>query len=512
MKKRIVLPFFVIMLMITSVLVSSAGITISNISNFVKLSDENDAELPEWIVDDSWSYSMDMTGGYGDNYISLTVSDLTYTVTEVQTDFYKLDMSGVFTGYVSLDVIPLSGNLKNGQITGTAYANKSTLAIESIEGFEIEFGIGISTYTMEGTILITYGNSLLKFPLNIGDSWLVDDILIDPQLTFKGAILNIDIKDLIKTLSNTDYIFLWAYYANCEKWDLVESFGKDYDALKLFTYAAEDQHNVWYAPSVGNIVKVETRGMHFGGTPEGYFGKYDLDVLLKSTTYDIRTASPDIPTDLGGDVELLIGRDGTYYASSTDPDNDMIRYIFDFGDGTIAGTETFYPSGTLVSITHTWDKGGEFNVKVKARDKSGAESAWSDPITVNVINNPPEIPDIPDGPATGQIRERSGPYTTSTTEPDGHEIYYQFDWDDGSMSSWIGPKNSGEPASASHTWRRRGGYGVRARAKDEYGATSDWSPPLEVSMPKAKSYTLLNNLFTRLSKILQYPIFEKLLN
>lgn len=45
------------------------------------------------------------------------------------------------------------------------------------------------------------------------------------------------------------------------------------------------------------------------------------------------------------------------------------------------------------------------------------------------------------------------PYVNSgsTTDPDGDQLYYLFDWDAGSDSGWVGPKNSGETASRLHT-------------------------------------------------------------
>ena len=92
----------------------------------------------------------------------------------------------------------------------------------------------------------------------------------------------------------------------------------------------------------------------------------------------------------------------------------------------------------------------------------------------------------------------------STVEPDGEDIYYKFDWDDGEMSEWLGPYQSGDLCSATHTWKKRGNYEIKVKAKDQNGAESDWSESLSISMPK-------NSIFTNFySKIVLDYIFKLL--
>lgn len=92
-----------------------------------------------------------------------------------------------------------------------------------------------------------------------------------------------------------------------------------------------------------------------------------------------------------------------------------------------------------------------------------------------------------DGPTNGKIGEEYS-YTALTWDPNGDNIYYWFDWDDGSNSGWIGPHNSGQTGSASHTWSTQGTYQVKVKAKDASGKESEWSDLLEVTMPKNKLY------------------------
>jgi hypothetical protein len=111
---------------------------------------------------------------------------------------------------------------------------------------------------------------------------------------------------------------------------------------------------------------------------------------------------------------------------------------------------------------------------------------FGDPsLAVGEESTPPEKPDVPQGPTkTGVNKEHI--YTTSTTDHDGDELYYLFDWGDGKYSGWVGLYNSGETAEASHTWTEQGDYEIRVKAKDDHGVQSEWSDPLPISMPKNK--------------------------
>jgi len=109
------------------------------------------------------------------------------------------------------------------------------------------------------------------------------------------------------------------------------------------------------------------------------------------------------------------------------------------------------------------------------------------PLVVNVTgggttppaNNPPNTPSRPSGPTSGNPGI-SYTYTTSTTDPDGDDVYYWFDWGDGKNSGWVGPYSSGETGSASHSWDTPGTYYVKVKAKDTKDAESKFSESLEV--------------------------------
>ena len=123
---------------------------------------------------------------------------------------------------------------------------------------------------------------------------------------------------------------------------------------------------------------------------------------------------------------------------------------------------------------------------------------------------PPVKPDAPDGPTSGSTGS-AYTYSASTTDPEGDKVHYLFDWGDGTYSSWIGPKSSGQTAEATHSWSSEGSFSVRVKAKDEHGVQSDWSPSLPISMPKTRQINnpLLIQILERLADI--FPILWNLL-
>ena len=85
---------------------------------------------------------------------------------------------------------------------------------------------------------------------------------------------------------------------------------------------------------------------------------------------------PDTPI-IDGPTEGTAGEQYTYEVCSTDPEGDDIVYCIDFGDDTGEVCVGPFPSGTCVSVDHTWTEEGAYTVKVKATDIYGAESDWA---------------------------------------------------------------------------------------------------------------------------------------
>jgi hypothetical protein len=112
---------------------------------------------------------------------------------------------------------------------------------------------------------------------------------------------------------------------------------------------------------------------------------------------------------------------------------------------------------------------------------------------------PPNKPDKPDGPNKGKPGKEYT-YCTVTTDPEGDDVYYWFDWGDGKNSGWVGPFPSGQIVCENHTWVKKGTYEIKVKAKNTIGLQSDWSDPLSVSMPRSK--TLFLNILEKFPRLL----------
>ncbi|MEO0068746.1 MAG: PKD domain-containing protein, partial [candidate division WOR-3 bacterium] len=104
-------------------------------------------------------------------------------------------------------------------------------------------------------------------------------------------------------------------------------------------------------------------------------------------------------------------------------------------------------------------------------------------------NTPPNIPQTPSGPSSGQINI-SYDFSTFATDPDGDSVSYQFDWGDGNQSNWSSFVPSGTSVTMSKSWSNAGTFYVKARAKDKQGAISDWSDTHQITISSGVTFKI----------------------
>jgi len=105
----------------------------------------------------------------------------------------------------------------------------------------------------------------------------------------------------------------------------------------------------------------------------------------------------------------------------------------------------------------------------------------SDPEDDIEENNPPASPLALSGPTFVEMGVEYG-YAVSTTDSDGDQIRYRFDWGDGTLSEWSELVDSGVATSLYHSWMDVDTYQVRAIAQDEHGLNGSWSALLNVTV------------------------------
>jgi outer membrane protein assembly factor BamB len=108
-----------------------------------------------------------------------------------------------------------------------------------------------------------------------------------------------------------------------------------------------------------------------------YFTAYDVGKYPRIYAFDVVDNQSPIRPHINGASSGKIGHIYTYNISSTDPESQNICYYIDWDDGTNSGWIGPYPSGENITINHTWNNRGTYNIRVKARDSYGHESSWT---------------------------------------------------------------------------------------------------------------------------------------
>ncbi len=225
--------------------------------------------------------------------------------------------------------------------------------------------------------------------------------------------------------------------------------------------------------------------------------KDNNNISFWSHAHPISIASnnpPSIPSKVNGPEIGIEGRLYHFTTSTKDPDQDSISYQFDWGDGDTSNWSEFLPSDTIISMAKAWSIQGTFLIRARAKDKKDALSDWSEAHTINIgYNNPPETPSILTGPSIGYVGFEYD-FTTSTNDPNGDSIAYQFDWGDGDTSNWSNFVRSGIPIMMSKTWFIPNTYNLKTRAKDKNGLMSGWSDlhPIQIDTIDFPSRILVN--------------------
>jgi glutaredoxin len=199
---------------------------------------------------------------------------------------------------------------------------------------------------------------------------------------------------------------------------------------------------------------------------------------------------------------FIVGGTGPYTPSNPDPKDgatgvDVQKHLSWTGGGSQGTTITYdvhfgttnppplvvhnqstttYNPGTMNYLTKyywqivAWDQD----------DNTVAGPVWSF-TTLQNPNHPPTAPTIT-GPAKGKPNTMYK-FTFTSTDPDTPDsVWMLVDWGDNTTTDWVGPHASGAMFIISHQWATKGTFTIKAKAKDDHGAESDWAA-LPVKMP-----------------------------
>jgi outer membrane protein assembly factor BamB len=151
-----------------------------------------------------------------------------------------------------------------------------------------------------------------------------------------------------------------------------------------------DWYGNFYSFSSDGILKWKLKvgdGIHgsasIGEDGTVYFASWDSYLYA----IEIMDNQGPVKPTIDGTQNGSIYKSYTFTATTTDPDDDKISYLFDWGDETISVWTLPLISGNTVQRNHIWTDEGTYMVRVKAKDIHGAMSPWSDPLTVTMPRN-----------------------------------------------------------------------------------------------------------------------------
>jgi outer membrane protein assembly factor BamB len=164
-----------------------------------------------------------------------------------------------------------------------------------------------------------------------------------------------------------------------------------------------------------------------------------------------------------------------YSTFTTDPNQDSVLYVFDWGDKTADTTGLLQP-GDTASASHRWPDTGSYAIRARARNAKGYWSGWSDKLNVTVtVNHPPEPPLKPTHSGIDSVGLPIA-FTTSATDEDGDSVRIRYFFSEGQVSGFSPNLASGMAYTDTVIYSQNGWKVIYAGATDGTD-TSDWSAP-----------------------------------
>jgi PKD repeat protein len=200
-------------------------------------------------------------------------------------------------------------------------------------------------------------------------------------------------------------------------------------------------------------------------------GTYRVQLLVTDDDGNSDTVSQDI--SIGDNKNPVASftfsptsprRDEPVYFNATDsydPEGDTLTYSWDFGDGT---------GGSGSMPNHTYTNTGTFTVHLQVTDSIGASNSTTRSVTVSADQSPTaSFVYSPSNPSAGEDVFFNA---TASSDPEGGQLTYAWDFGDGSNST---------AETVTHAYTTAGTYTVVLEVTDDKGNTSSISKTITVS-------------------------------
>ncbi len=281
--------------------------------------------------------------------------------------------------------------------------------------------------------------------------------------------------------------------SNCAAWykDLDEAYCNWTDAYNEDNYTVEyslDDGN-WQTDNVYAANTTQSTPIFIGPDHKMVFRVRSTKSTLysdwsqSSATYTTPKAPTNIGTTLSSSNVDINWTDQSSYETGFVVERSIDNSSFERIATLPAGSTSYTDANVERNHNYTYKVGSFVNLS----SQNISLYNYSSNATIFVPpNSPPNTPSTPSGPTSGYT-DTTYTFSTSTTDPDGDQVSYYWDWGDGTYTGWTSYTSSGSTVSASHSWSSTGTYYIKVKAKDTHGAQSSYSSTHSILISSSSS-------------------------
>lgn len=190
----------------------------------------------------------------------------------------------------------------------------------------------------------------------------------------------------------------------------------------------------------------------------------------KTASITVVNLAPTADFSCSKSSEILMNEPIQFTDNSTDPEDAIVSWLWDFGDG---------ETSTVQNPSHEFENSGEHLVTLIVTDEDGSTDTAS--LTVNVNGNvEPTANFVCDN--TEHVAGNEIVFLESSTDQDGNIATWNWDFGDGKTSTQQNP---------SHKYDRPGEYIVTLTVTDNIGAQDTYTTTITIQPSFMEQYMLL---------------------
>jgi PKD repeat protein len=150
---------------------------------------------------------------------------------------------------------------------------------------------------------------------------------------------------------------------------------------------------------------------------------------------------------------------------SSDSDGAIVKYAWDFGDGTTADG---------VKVSHGYGKAGSYQVTLTVTDDGGLSASATLAVQIEEpsVNEPPVA--VIEGPSHGLVGETLAFRGSGSSDSDGNIVKYEWDFGDGATDNKV---------KVAHVYTQAGSYQVTLTVTDNGGLSDSATLAVQIEEP-----------------------------